>query len=278
VVLVRVKQILDGFACFHAWWEQPQQQWKLEECSWLLPWEDKVWGRAIALAHMLDKTPVGRRGKGDPEWERERRADMHTFLDWLPPEDRLLWEELLYDRRRLSAAFQGVPHTLIHGDPDPRNVGLRWPSGEGDSGQSVARSTEVILVDWELVGIGPAAFDAAYVLWWLPMVCDPSQSSPEFCWSDELPEYYFDRYVVAGGKELSHEAFIRAFDLAGLLSSLWFAPTSVGRWQRVLQGSAPIRQIVGLSEEETIERRQAVWDMVERRVEFATRAMRKWLA
>ena len=277
VALGRVKQILDGFARFHALWEQPQRRGKLAEYSWLLPWEDRVWGRATTLAHMLDKAPMGGRGKGEPEREKERRVDMYTFLDWLAPEDQLLWEELMCDRRLLLAAFQEVPRTLIHGDPDPRNVGLRCTQGEGDTDQDIDSSTEIVLIDWEAIGIGPAPFDAAYVLWWLPLVCDPFQPCPEFCWSDELPEYYFDRYIAAGGKGLSHEAFTRCFHLAGLLPSLWFVPARAGNTLRSLQGFASIRYIVGIPEEETLGRLKTLWDMLEHKTEMATRTMRRWL-
>ena len=137
---------------------------------------------------------------------------------------------------------------------------------------------DLVLIDWEVMGIGPAAFDAAYIVWWLPMVCDPSKPSPDFCWSEELPDYYFSCYVAAGGKALGYEAFIRQFRLAGLLPSLWVVPATLGRRLRVLRGLAQVRRMVGVAEDETLARLKAMGDMLEHHAERAARAARRWLA
>jgi hypothetical protein len=169
VALARVTHVLDGLARFHAWWEQPQQQEKLAEDSWLLSWEDKAWCNAATYAHVLGREPAGGRGRDWPVTE-SRRANLQAFLDWLAPGNRQLWEELLCDRRALLAALQGVPHTLMHGDPDDRNIGLCCPQGAGDAVQGAGSPPELVLIDWEVIGVGPAAFDVAYAVWWLPFI------------------------------------------------------------------------------------------------------------
>jgi hypothetical protein len=133
VALVRAKNVLGRLACFHAWWEQPQQQEKLAQNAWIQSWEDKVWCNATTYAHVLGREPAGGPGKGWPVTE-SRHANLYAFLEWLPPEDRPLWEELLCDRRPLLAALQDVPQTVVHGDADGRHFGLRWSQAQPDPG------------------------------------------------------------------------------------------------------------------------------------------------
>ena len=277
VALVRVKHVLDRLARFHAWWEQPQQQRKLAENPWLLSWEDKVWCNGATYAHVLGREPAGGRGKGWPVTE-SRRANLQAFLEWFAPEDRLMWEELLCDRRPLLAALKDVPQTLIHGDADDRHIGLSWSQDQADAGENGSSSPELVLIDWEVIGRGLGAFDVNHMMLNVPRICDPSQPCPEFCLSDELPDYYFDRYVAAGGTGVTPDSWPRVYALAGVVTLMESLPMGAGSRIRALRGLVPMRHVEGLSEEAMMARVQAAWDRTERTIERATRTVRTWLA
>jgi hypothetical protein len=268
VALERARLILDRLAHFHAWWERPDRQEKLAECDWLLAWEDKVWANATTWARVLGREPVGGRGTGSLMTEA-RRAGIDAFLKAMAPEDRRLWERLMCDRRPLLAALHDVPHTLIHGDPDDRNIGLRWVDGD--------HAAELVLIDWETTGSGPAAFDAAYVVFNLPFVCDASKPCPEACYSDELPEHYFDRYVAAGGTRLGRDVWHRSFGVAGLVPALWAAPNLAANLLPALEGGPPMGRLIGVSEDNVLEGLQVLWEKVGRMTTQATLAAKKWL-
>jgi hypothetical protein len=275
--LTRVKQALDGLARLHAWWEQPQQQEKLARNPWLLSWEDKVWCNAATYAHALDREPAGGRGKGWPPTE-SRRATLRAFLEWLAPEDRQMWEDLLCDRRALLASFQGIPQTLLHGDADERHIGLRWSQPEVNAGQSEDSSPELVLIDWEVIGWGLGAFDVKHLMLNAPRICDPSLPCPEFFLSDELPDYYLDRYLSAGGTAVTAESWPRIYDLGSVVTLMESIPMGAGSRLRQLQGLEPLRPTEGVSEETLRARLQAAWDRTELTIERATRALRTWLA
>jgi hypothetical protein len=277
VALARVKHVLDGLARFHAWWEQPEQQERLSRNPWLLSWEDKVWCNAATYAHVLGREPAGGRGKGWPVTE-SRRANLQAFLGWLAPGDRQMWEELLCDRRPLLSALRDVPLTLIHGDPDDRHIGLSWSQAQGDAGQRGNSSAKLVLIDWEVIGRGLGAFDVNHLMLSVPRLCDPSHPCPEFCLSDELPDYYFDRYLSAGGKASTHDSWPRVYELARVVTLMESLPMGAGRRIRVLQGLAPVPHTAGMTEEAMLARLQAAWDRTERTIERATRAVRRWLA
>ena len=276
-VLARVRYTLDRLASFHAWWEQPAQQEKLAKCVWLLSWENKVWCNAATYAYALDREPAGGRGKGWPATD-SRRANLQAFLSWLEPGDRPLWEELLCDRRSLLAALPDVPLTLLHGDPDQRHIGLRWSQPEGDSGEAGDTLPELVLIDWESTSRGLGTWDVKHLLLNVPSLCDPSQPCPEFCLSDELPDYYFDRYVAAGGRAVTRDLWPRAYELGGVVTLMESLPMGAGSRLRALQGLAPPRQVEGISEAEALARTRAAWDRTEYTIERATRALRTYLA
>jgi hypothetical protein len=270
--LRRVRIVLDGLARFHAWWEQPQQQEKLAECTWLLPWETKVWGSAAMLALALgDRPPMGPI-RPDPVTE-DLRIKVHAFLDWLPPSDRHLWEDLMCDRRKLVSALGGLPRTLLHGDLGPRNIGLRWPQE-----RAALSPPELVLIDWEWAGVGPAALDLAPVLWKIPLICDPSYGFPEACWSHELPDYYFARYRSAGGSEDDLNAFRRACDLSQVASWVHAMLPSIGRLVRTQQGLDPGPRLVGVAEELRVARLRSALVWCEQTTERVTESVRRWLA
>ena len=222
-----VRQILDKLALLHVWWEQPAQQARLAACSWLLPWENQLWREVGPYAAVL-----GRPAAGAPAWGRavtsEFREDLHAFLAWLPPGDRRLWEDLLCDRRPLVRAFAEFPRTLLHGDADDRNIGLRWPRGGAAADRAPEEPPALVLIDWEWMGQGPAAFDIAKLVGSAMAVCDPSQPLPQALGSGELLDYYFERYAEAGGKLADRRLWRRSCDLVWVVGAVAEVPGIVG--------------------------------------------------
>jgi aminoglycoside phosphotransferase (APT) family kinase protein len=141
----------------------------------------------------------------------------------------------------LVSRFSGVPSTLTHGDLDDRNIGLSWDSNaEG----------ELVLIDWERLGRGPAAMDVAKLLILMPMLCEPGKPYPEVYWSDELPDFYYESYHQAGGKKMDIATWRRSYDLALITETLWPFPWALGNLMRTFRGEIPLSEIPGLPEAE----------------------------
>lgn len=233
------KTVLAGLARFHAFYEQPERQKSLEGMDWLLPLENYLWRHAAIIASTLGKVPVGGASQDDSS-DVELDPDLVAFLEWLVPSVRVKFEELLIDRDGLVDLFTSLPKTLLHGDLDDRNIGLSWlPSGEG----------EVILIDWEWMGMGPAALDVAKIMIYLPLLCEPGSPCPEVCWSDELPDFYFENYRAAGGKQLDHDTWRHSYDLGLVAQALSPLPWVGGSILRTLDGKAPLPKLPGLPED-----------------------------
>jgi len=233
------KAILAGLARFHAFWEQPDRQELLEGKDWLLPFENYLWRNAATYAAILKKDVVGGFSQVN-SFTVESELNIQAFLGWLEPSVRPIWEELLVDRGRLVDRFTGLPYTLLHGDLDDRNIGLSWsPSGE----------SELVLIDWEWMGKGPAAMDVAKVFIYLPLLCEPTSPCPEACWSIELLDDYYKNYRAAGGKRLDYDTWRRSYDLGLVAQALSPLPWVVGNILRTLDGKAPLPEFPGLPEE-----------------------------
>ena len=215
--VVRVKQVLNHLARFHAWWERPKQQTKLRGYPWLVPVERFLWCEAPAYAAVLGRSSVGGRAQGSPVTD-ELRADVQAFLSWLPSGERRLWEEILWNRESLVTAFREFPQTLLHGDADDRNIGLRWPAPE--AGSSGNTSPELILIDWEWMGSGPPALDFVRVWGTFAALCDLAQPPPETLFSSELPDYYFERYATHGGKLTDQQSWRQSYYVAAVAAAL----------------------------------------------------------
>jgi hypothetical protein len=227
--VARVKHVLDGLARLHAWWERPEQQAKLRGYSGLVPVERFPWCEAASYATALGRTPSAGIAPGSPATE-EFRADVHAFLAWLPPGDRPVLEELLYRREPLVAALGAFPRTLLHGDADDRNIGLRHRAGRAATNGSVGACPELVLIDWEWIALGPPALDVARLCGSAAAVCDPSQPRPAALFSDELPDHYFERYRAHGGALVNRDAWRRSFALAllaGALTQVRFAGSMI---------------------------------------------------
>jgi hypothetical protein len=217
--LTRVKQILDGLARLHAWWERPEQRARLRGCRWLVSVEQFLRVEASAYAAALGR--AARSARTDTRAPTEEFcADVRAFLDWLPAGDRQLWADLLCDREPLVAAFRSFPQTFLHGDADVRNIGLRWVTAGPVSAGGTENMHEVVLIDWEWIGRGPPALDFARVWGTFAAVCAPGAPPPAVLSSGELPDYYFERYAAANGKLTDREIWRRSYPLAALAAAL----------------------------------------------------------
>jgi thiamine kinase-like enzyme len=229
--VARLKQVLDRLARLHARWEGPRQQAKLRRCGCLVPVERFIGCQAASYATALGRTPPAGLAPGSPVTD-EFRADVQAFVDWLPRTDRSALRELLYRREPLVAALAAFPRTLLHGDADDRNIGLRQPAGHATPNGSAGLSPELVLIDWEWIAAGPPALDVARLCGSAAAVCDPSQPRPEALFSDELPDYYFERYRAHGGALADRDTWRRSFTLgllAGALTQVPFAGSMIRR-------------------------------------------------
>ena len=217
--LARVKHVLDGLARFHAWWERPEQRMRLRDCRWLVSLEQflrvEASTYAAAFGRAERRPSAGGRAAAD-----ELRADLQAFLDWLPAGDRPLWKTLMCDREPLVTAFRHFPPTLLHGDADDRNIGLRGVAADPARAGGAEGTPELVLIDWEWIGWGPAALDFARVWGTFAAVCAHGSPPPEALSSGELPDYYFERYMAAGGKLTDRQAWQQSYPLAALAAAL----------------------------------------------------------
>lgn len=62
------------------------------------------------------------------------RKAVFALLDWLPGDDRSLWEEHMCNREALVEAFRELPQTLLHGDLSWPHFGLRWGKDKPELG------------------------------------------------------------------------------------------------------------------------------------------------
>jgi hypothetical protein len=221
--VARVKQVLDGLARLHAWWESPHRQARLRQCAGLVPLERFVWCQAASYAAALDRTPPSGTAAGSPVTD-EFRADVQAFLAWLPASDRAVLETVLYRREPLIEALSTFPQTLLHGDADDRNIGLRYRADPvAPSGKS-GHSPDLVLIDWEWISVGPPALDVARVCGSAAAVCSPYEPRPEALFSGELSDYYFECYRAHGGTLADRDMWRRSFGLAFLAAALTQVP------------------------------------------------------
>ncbi|HSH78676.1 MAG TPA: hypothetical protein VLA19_09115 [Herpetosiphonaceae bacterium] len=240
--LASTRAVLAGLARFHAWWERPEQQLKLETCDWLVPLDTYIWCGASGYAAVLNAST-------------EEQADLQAFLARIPAEARQLWRDFLVDRGKLVQALAALPHTLLHHDLDDRNIGLRWPSMRLPADHEDDSTAGLVLIDWEWTGRGPAALDVARVVMEAVAVCDRAEPFPDEYWSDALPDHYFACYQRAGGTALDQATWQRSYELAQIVQGTWTLPWLLGRSARVLAGDAEPVDLPGIPAEEM--RRQA---------------------
>ena len=264
---VRVKYVLEHLARFHAYWELPRQQTKLRDAAWLLPLEDALWKDAATYAIALDEAPKGGRAKGGPV-DDALRANLRTFLDWLPAPDRTLWQELICDRSALVAACQVLPQTLLHGDLDDRNIGLRWSN-------ATEEAPDLILIDWEWMGAGPPALDIAKILHQFYVIClpPPTLLDTYFDLLDELSAFYLERYVAAGGQTKDPALWRRSLGLGLIREHLTPLPHVIGNLVLAAQAETSSHIIPGM----VIDKTGPIMPFLERTIAYATEEIRRWL-
>jgi thiamine kinase-like enzyme len=79
------------------------------------------------------------------------------------------------------AGFSGTPATLLHNDVYPPNIALPHNLAE-----------EAVLVDWEMVGVGPAQLDTAF------MFLLPYRNTRNINRAEALEDYWQQRFRLEG--------------------------------------------------------------------------------
>jgi hypothetical protein len=277
----RARQILARLARFHAHWERPDRQAQLRAYPWLGRPEMSLWDSARAYALALGRAPARRlppAAGGPPPWEG-LSADLGAFLDARPADERERWEELLIDRQALVDALAPFPPTLLHGDLDDRNIGLRWPRGAATEPSALdgPDAPELVLIDWEWMAVGPAALDVAKVVQLLPAVIAPGAPIPEAVWTDALADEYFGRYRAAGGRWSEAAGWRRAYGLASVAHGLAQLPAVHGRFLRALRGELPPPQMPGVPAEAVRQGLRAALPPMARAADLVILEARRWL-
>jgi thiamine kinase-like enzyme len=251
----RTRIILARLARLHALWERIEQQAKLQACSWLRRPNLHLWDMAATYAHALGRTPMAPPGASAPPVWEGLGADLDAFLDARPADERQLWEYLLIDRSALVEGLTGYPQTLLHNDLDDRNIGLRGLDSD---------APDLVLIDWEWIGVGPAAIDVANIVLRVPIMIAPGAPLPESIWGDEFADDYFARYRAAGGRCVDAAAWRRAYGLAVVAQGITQMPFIHGSLRRALRGDAPLPQIIGVPEDVIRQNLRAGLPMMER--------------
>jgi hypothetical protein len=264
------RAILARLAQFHARWEQPEYQAKLQAGSWLRPAELSLWDMASTYARALGHTPVAYvpRGASHPSVWDGLAADLDAFLEGRPADERRLWEYLLTDRRALVEGLAGFPQTLLHNDLDDRNIGLRWSGGD---------VTDLVLIDWEWMAVGPAALDVANLVQHVPVMITLGAPIPESIWTDTLADHYFAHYRAAGGRCVDTAAWRRAYGLAVVAKGIAQMPSIQGALRRAIRGEIPPPQIIGVPEQVIRQNLRAGLPMMERMEQRVIHQARMWL-
>jgi len=136
---------------------------------------------------------------------------------------------------------------------------------------------ELVLIDWEWMGVGPAATDVAKVVQCLPVVIAPGTPIPEACWTNELADAYFDCYRAAGGRHFDTAGWRRTYAIALVAQGMTPIPMIAGNMIRAVRGDIPPPQLPGIPEEMVRQHLSAGLALVERMVEMVSREARTWL-
>lgn len=124
--------IVRALATVHAaWWESEE----LRDSDWLPPIEETgaVWqqGSVVGLQPFVA-----------------------SHAGWLPDGFAATAERIVEQLVELQAPTAGSPRTLVHGDYRLENMMFGEP-GSAD---------ELVVIDWQLIGYGPGAYDLAYFM------------------------------------------------------------------------------------------------------------------
>ncbi len=170
--------------------------------DWLFPrYEDRVIARAAELPEMV--ASLAEQGKLRP------LQSFDTLVEWVV---------------NAIDTYKALPATLLHNDVAPQNIGL--PRRGSDA-------SRVVLVDWEMVGSGPAEMDLAYVF------MQPFGNTRQVDREVMLDVYWQERQRLEGVVPPVEERRERQ-RWADALFALWLIPVA---WERSQQsfppGSAP---------------------------------------
>ena len=228
----RLRQILSSLARFHVHWESHPQLGELRQGRNLLDISNVMWLYATLYSSALDEAPRYRGTIGQMA-SPEISARLRAFLDRLPDDVRPMWRSALVDRRSLLQEILTLPQTLLHGDLDDRNVGLRYQDGS-----QVADG--LVLIDWEFCGIGPAGVDVAKLLLQFGGVVDLRNvpSVPFQTLFDEFSAHYVDAYRQWGGTASTDEQILKGIQLGFIKECLVPMPLSFGELIQAKQGSS----------------------------------------
>lgn len=192
--------VVEHMARFHVEWESPKNQKIIKtNLHWLVPqdtrlrWLEPLYNVCIGGKSLQTYSPDLQHGIESTKhffWEF-----VNPFLEWLPENDRSLWKRLMVNRDGLVEAAAHLPYGIIHGDFAPGNIGIRTKNGQKD----------LVLIDWQLTGVGAAPFDLIHF-----MSEGPSRLSD----STDLIKYYYDRYRTFGGEFLTLPVWSQALDTA----------------------------------------------------------------
>lgn len=217
----KVSIVLDRLAQMHVHFERSNylvetlKQSRYNDCA------THMSTRAAAYRHALGKGATGEVVNGeaiDDAFVTQLRA----YLDWLSPELRPMWERVLMDRSDLIAAANALPHTLLHGDLDDRNIGMSVDVGPDDA--------TLMLIDWEWICTGPGAFDAAKPIHQLLASCT---EQPELLdtYFEMLPlwgEEYAEAYQRHGGTRASADQVLHVYHLGHVREAMSPFPHVIG--------------------------------------------------
>jgi hypothetical protein len=277
-VIRRTRAILEWLACFHALWEQPTRQAEVAACPWLRRLDSCLWEMAPTYTHAL-KRPLSPHVPPavhtPPVWDG-LHADLEAFFEARPASEQQLWIELMTDRKILVDGLADYPQTLLHNDLDDRNIGLHAASG------ALAEATlyalpDLVLIDWEWIGRGPAAHDVANVIQRAPVMLTPGTPIPEVIWTDSFANHYFASYTATGGDCGDALMWRRAVGLALIALGVYQMPVIHGSMRRALRGEISLPQIVGVPEAVVRQNLRAGLPIMERMEQRVINEAQKWL-
>jgi aminoglycoside phosphotransferase (APT) family kinase protein len=186
--------IVRALATMHAaWWESEE----LRASAWLPPFEET-----------------------GAVWQQRSVAGLQPFIDtnsdWLPAGFAATAERIIERLGELQAATVGSPRTLVHGDYRLENMMFADPAGE-DS---------LVIIDWQLIGYGPGAYDLAYFIG-QSLTVELRRSSEA-----RLLELYRETLAAAGVHDYSAEQLAEDYR-RGLLAAMRIPLTGSGEFARV---------------------------------------------
>jgi hypothetical protein len=226
---------------------------------------------ASTYAHAMGRSPSAQmslKANATPAWP-ELGDDLEAFLEARPPAERRIWEDVMLNREILVEGLAKYPQTLLHGDLDDRNIGLGGSNDGLQLESGPCDQDDVVLIDWEWMALGPGALDAANIILRIPVMITPGASAPETIWGDELANYYFKHYRLAGGRCSDPTQWRHLFALATVAQGITQMPFVHGSLRRAIRGDAPLPPIVGIPDEVIRQRLRdglPIMEMMEERI------------